>query len=195
MSHPRPVARLVLLIIKHPQSICLWTARNISTGSQKAQDWRIPMLPNLHNGYSTSASGALASQLNFIAGLQNHFCFLVLSMTTMAIPECPVVVIWHPLHQVKHRAWQAAHRPIPVVSHPHVQVSGVKVFKVLIERNEILQRRRKKEWMTTNEVLTGCHRAAMGCQPKTRNKKKQNVVTLKAERATKKKHCTPTAVK
>lgn len=56
----------------------------------------------------------------------------------MTVPKSPVVVIGHPLHQVKHGAWQAAHGPIPVVSHPHVQVSGVKVLKVLIEGYEIL---------------------------------------------------------
>lgn len=107
-------------------------------------------------------------------------------MTTAAVPECPIVVIGNSLHQVKHRAWQAAHRSIPVVSHPHVQVSGVKVFKVLIERNEILRRRRRKNEQPQSEALTGCHRAAVGCQRKQNTKKPRTVVTLQAERTKKK---------
>lgn len=91
----------------------------------------------------------------------------------MTAPECPVVVIGNPLHQVKHRAWQAAYRPIPVVSHPHVKVPGVKVFKVLIERYEILLGKRKKNEQPQSEALTGCHRAAVVCRRKTKKMKKK----------------------
>lgn len=62
----------------------------------------------------------------------------------MTVPKCPVVVVGHPLHQVEDGSRQAAHGAIPVVSNPHVQVSGVKVLKVLIERYEILRTRKEK---------------------------------------------------
>lgn len=61
----------------------------------------------------------------------------------IALPECPVIVIRHPLHQVKHRPWQAAYRAVPVVSYPHVQVSGVEVLKVLIKWYKILKAEKK----------------------------------------------------
>lgn len=60
----------------------------------------------------------------------------------ITVPECPVVVIRHPLHQVKDRTWQAAYRTVPVVSYPHVQVSSVKVLKILIKWYKILKAKR-----------------------------------------------------
>ncbi len=54
------------------------------------------------------------------------------------VPECPVVVIRHPLHQVEDRSWQAAYGTVPVVPYPHVQVSSVKVLKILVKWYEIL---------------------------------------------------------
>lgn len=55
------------------------------------------------------------------------------------VPECPVVVIRHPLHEVKDRSREAAYGTVPVVSYPHVQVSSVKVLKILIKRYKILK--------------------------------------------------------
>lgn len=102
--------------------------RNVSTrASHQSREW------------SSRQPAECVRRPQRVAGpsLANHVSvfFLVLFVT---VPKSPVVVIGHPLHQVKHGAWQAAHGPIPVVSHPHVQVSGVKVLKVLIERYEIL---------------------------------------------------------
>lgn len=57
----------------------------------------------------------------------------------MAVPEGPVVVIGDALHQVEHRPRQAAHWPVPVVPHSHVQVPHVEVLKILIKRDKILQ--------------------------------------------------------
>lgn len=54
--------------------------------------------------------------------------------------ECPVVVVRNSLHQVHFSARDAADGSVPVVSDPHVQVSGVEVLKVLIERDKILHR-------------------------------------------------------
>lgn len=54
-------------------------------------------------------------------------------MYIIGLPKCPVVVIRDPLHQVKHGPWQAAYGTVPVVSYPHVQVSSVKVLKILIK--------------------------------------------------------------
>ena len=54
--------------------------------------------------------------------------------------ERPIVVVCNSLDQVHLGTRDTADRSVPVVSDPHVQVPRVKVLKVLIERNEILQR-------------------------------------------------------
>lgn len=62
-------------------------------------------------------------------------------MYITTLPKCPVVVIRDALHQVKHGSWQAAYGTVPVVPYPHVQVSCVKVLKVLIKWYEILRKK------------------------------------------------------
>ena len=57
----------------------------------------------------------------------------------MAVPECPVVIVGHPLHQVKGGPRQTAYGPVPVVSDPHVQVPRVEVLKVLIHWHKLLK--------------------------------------------------------
>lgn len=62
-------------------------------------------------------------------------------LQVMASPKCPVVVIRHPLHHVKQRPWGTANGPVPVVSDSHVNVSCVKILKVLIQWHKILYKR------------------------------------------------------
>ena len=56
-----------------------------------------------------------------------------------AVPESPVVIVRHPLHQVEGGPRQTAYGPVPVVSDPHVQVPRVEVLKVLIHRHKLLE--------------------------------------------------------
>lgn len=58
---------------------------------------------------------------------------------SIIVPESPVVVIRHPLHQVKDGSWQAAYGTVPVVSYSHVQVPSVEVFKILIKWYKFLK--------------------------------------------------------
>lgn len=51
----------------------------------------------------------------------------------------PVVVAGLPFQQVHFGPGGAAQGPIPVVPNPHVNVSGVEVLKVLVERHKVLQ--------------------------------------------------------
>lgn len=52
--------------------------------------------------------------------------------------KSPIVVVGDSLHQVHLCSWDAAYGPVPVVSYPHVKVSGVKVLKVLVEGHKVL---------------------------------------------------------
>lgn len=58
--------------------------------------------------------------------------------------KSPVVVAGRPLHQVHLGARHAADGPVPVVSDAHVQVAGVEVLKVLVERHKVLREERKQ---------------------------------------------------
>lgn len=60
----------------------------------------------------------------------------------------PVVVVGDPVHQVHLGSWNAADGPVPVVPYPHVEVPGVKVLKVLVERHKVLKkgRRQSRSW-------------------------------------------------
>lgn len=51
----------------------------------------------------------------------------------------PVIVVGNSFHHVHPRPRNAADGTVPVVPDPHVQVPGVKVLKVLIEGDKILQ--------------------------------------------------------
>lgn len=73
----------------------------------------------------------------------------------VSVPEGPVVVVGHSLQQVKDGPGQAAYGPVPVVPYSHVQISGVKVFKVLIKRNKILKESRNIYDKRTNPVSSG----------------------------------------
>lgn len=52
--------------------------------------------------------------------------------------KSPVVVVGHSFHQVHFGPGDAAYGPVPVVSDPHVEVSRVKVLKILVEGNKVL---------------------------------------------------------
>lgn len=52
------------------------------------------------------------------------------------------------LHQVHLGTGDAADGSVPVVSNPHVQVPGVKVFKVLVEGDKLLQKKKEAIQMT-----------------------------------------------
>lgn len=51
----------------------------------------------------------------------------------------PVIVVGNSFHHVHFSTRNTADGPVPVVPDPHVQVPGVKVLKVLIEGDKILQ--------------------------------------------------------
>lgn len=53
--------------------------------------------------------------------------------------ESPVIVMGNSLHQIHLGAWDAADGSVPVVSNPHVQVTGVEVLKVLVEGDKLLR--------------------------------------------------------
>lgn len=147
--------------------------RSVTTSASRQRRERSSRQPAEHICRPRRAAGP---------SLANHVTSVFFVQTT--VPKGPVVVIGHPLHQVKHGARQAANGTIPVVSHPHVQVSGVKVLKVLIEGYEILRRRRKNNEQLHSETLTGCHKAAVGCQSR---KNPKTVVMLQAEKKKQKK--------
>lgn len=51
----------------------------------------------------------------------------------------PVVVLGRSPHQVHLSTRDAAYRPVPVVPDTHVEVPGVEVLKVLVERHKVLR--------------------------------------------------------
>lgn len=57
---------------------------------------------------------------------------------TLISLKSPVVVVGGSFHQIHLGSRDAAYRPVPVVSYPHIKVSGVKVLKILVERYKIL---------------------------------------------------------
>lgn len=52
--------------------------------------------------------------------------------------KSPIVVMGNSFHQVHFGPRDAAYGPVPVVSDPHVKVSGVKVLKILVEGHKVL---------------------------------------------------------
>lgn len=66
----------------------------------------------------------------------------------------PVVVVSYSLYQVHLGTRNTADRAVPVVSDPHVQIPGVKVFKILIEGDKILQKESEKVQTISNIILT-----------------------------------------
>lgn len=59
--------------------------------------------------------------------------------------KCPVVVLGRSLHQVHSGPWDAAYGPVPVVPYTHVEVSGVKVLKILVEGHKVLHMDEERE--------------------------------------------------
>lgn len=57
---------------------------------------------------------------------------------TLISLKSPVVVVGGSFHQIHLGSRDAAYRPVPVVSYPHIEVSGVKVLEILVERYKIL---------------------------------------------------------
>lgn len=53
-------------------------------------------------------------------------------------PKCPVVIICDTFHEVKLWPWDTANWTIPVIPYSHIEVSGVKVLKILIKWHKIL---------------------------------------------------------
>lgn len=53
-------------------------------------------------------------------------------------PKCPVVIICNAFHEVKLWPWDTANWTIPVITYSHIEVSGVKVLKILIKWHKIL---------------------------------------------------------
>lgn len=53
-------------------------------------------------------------------------------------PKCPVVIICNAFHEVKLWPWDTANWTIPVIPYSHIEVSGVKVLKILIKWHKIL---------------------------------------------------------
>lgn len=53
-------------------------------------------------------------------------------------PKCPVVIISNAFHEVKLWPWDTANWTIPVIPYSHIEVSGVKVLKILIKWHKIL---------------------------------------------------------
>lgn len=71
---------------------------------------------------------------------------LILNSHTLSnLLKCPVVVMRHSVYQVHLGTRDTADGSVPVVSDSHVQVPGVKVLKILIEGDKILQRKRKEK--------------------------------------------------
>lgn len=52
--------------------------------------------------------------------------------------KSPVVVVGGSVHQVHLSSWNTADGSVPIVSDAHVEVSGVKVLKVLIKWHKVL---------------------------------------------------------
>lgn len=52
--------------------------------------------------------------------------------------KSPIVVTGGSAHQVHFGSRDAAYGPVPVVSDPHVKVSGVKVLKILVKGHKVL---------------------------------------------------------
>lgn len=69
--------------------------------------------------------------------------------------KCPVIVIGNSLHYIKLCSGDTADGSVPAISNPHVQVSGVEIFKVLIQRYKILQE--KEFQFISRRLLSPCH--------------------------------------
>lgn len=80
----------------------------------------------------------MTEQLALSVETTEGFVFKTVIVPGGQIPIGPVVVIGYSLHEVKHRTGHAADGPVPVVSYPHVQVTSVKILKILVKRNEVL---------------------------------------------------------
>lgn len=59
----------------------------------------------------------------------------------------PVVVMGNSFHHVHLSTGNTTNGSVPVVPDPHVQIPGVKVLKVLIEGDKILEDRRKRNML------------------------------------------------
>lgn len=59
--------------------------------------------------------------------------------------KSPVVVVGRSLHQVHFGPRYAAYGPVPVVSYTHVEVSGVKILKILVEGHKVLHMDKHRE--------------------------------------------------
>lgn len=58
-------------------------------------------------------------------------------------------------HHVHFGPWHAADWTVPAVSNAHVEVSGVEIFKVLVQRDKVLKhikstQSKRKEYITAN---------------------------------------------
>lgn len=78
------------------------------------------------------------------------------------VPEGPVVVVGHSLHQVEGGSRQTADGPVPVVPHPHVQVPRVEVLKILVQRHEILKPSGENTWGDRYGWLQGLEKTTYG---------------------------------
>lgn len=54
--------------------------------------------------------------------------------------KSPVVVMRNPFDEVHLRPRHAAYGPVPAIPYPHVQISCVEIFKILIKRNKVLEK-------------------------------------------------------
>lgn len=97
VSHPLPEARLVLLLIKHPPSLCLWAAQEHLNWIPKSSALKNTNAADLHmhNGCNAPVGGALASPQKEFAELQitsfsltSVLFFLVLFITTTWMSSC-----------------------------------------------------------------------------------------------------------
>lgn len=57
---------------------------------------------------------------------------------SLSLLEGPIVVARGSFHQVHFGSRDAAYGPVPVVTDPHVKVSGVKVLEILVEGHKVL---------------------------------------------------------
>lgn len=54
--------------------------------------------------------------------------------------KSPVVVTGHSLHHIHFSPRNATYWPVPVVSDPHVKVSGIKVLEILVKWHKVLEK-------------------------------------------------------
>lgn len=102
-------------------------------------------------------------------------CSMTIIGDWITVPESPVVVVRHPLHQVKDRPWQAAYGTVPVVSYPHVQVSSVEVLEILIKRHEIL-RAKSKHQQPHSKPVPGPRMSRLSKQKNKKNNQRQKYI-------------------